>query len=196
MFNAIVKEPGDATQEVVVESPYFVIKSGGYAVLEDLHKRGVGVRVLTNSLASTDASYAVGALYPWLGSLAETGLTLSAYGGKPLPGQSTDLGGGKPRWGLHAKRGVIDGDTTLLGTYNMDPRSANLNSELMVVCRGQRELAAEVLASIAAREAASVRVIERGKIVHRSGLLGESPLKQRFRFLLEMPIANLFDFLL
>ena len=74
---------------------------------------------------------------------------------QPLPSQSTNLGGGTPRWGLHAKRGVIDGDTTLLGTYNIDPRSANLNSELMLVCRGQKELAAEVLASIAAREAAS-----------------------------------------
>jgi len=196
VFNAIVEEVGRATQEVVVESPYFVIKSGGYAVLEDLHTRGVGVRVLTNSLASTDASYAVGALYPRLGPLAKTGLTLSAYGGKPLPGQSTDLGGGKARWGVHSKRGVIDGGTTLLGTYNIDPRSANLNSELMVVCRGQPELAAEVLASIAAREAASVRVIERGTIVQRSALLGESPLRQRIRFLLEMPLANLFDFLL
>ena len=196
VFNAIVEELRDATQDVVVESPYFVIKKGGYAVLEDLHTRGVGVRVVTNSLASTDASYAVGALYPWLGSLADTGLTLSAYGGKPLPAQSTDLGGGHARWGLHAKRGVIDGDTVLLGTYNIDPRSANLNSELMVVCRGQRELAAEVMASIAAREAASVRVIERGTIVRRAGLLGAAPLKQRFRFLLEMPIANLFDFLL
>jgi putative cardiolipin synthase len=154
------------------------------------------VRVLTNSLASTDADYAVAALYPWLGSLASTGLTLSAYGGKPLPVQSTDLGGGKPRWGVHSKRGVIDGDTTLLGTYNIDPRSANLNSELMFVCRGQPELAAEVLASIAAREAASSKVIERGTIVQRSALLGDSPLMQRIRFLLEMPIANLFDFLL
>jgi len=196
VFNAIVEELGHARHDVVVESPYFVIKSGGYAVLADLHKRGVGVRVVTNSLASTDASYAVGALYPWLGSLADTGLTLSAYGGQSLPAQSTDLGGGTPRWGLHAKRGVIDGDTTLLGTYNMDPRSANLNSELMVVCRGQKALAAEVLASIAAREAASVRVIERGRIVQRSGLLGVSPFTQRFRFLLEMPLANLFDFLL
>jgi len=165
-------------------------------VLEDLHKRGVRVRVLTNSLASTDADYAVAALYPWLGSLAETGLTLSAYGGQALPGQSTDLGGGKARWGLHSKRGVIDGDTTLLGTYNIDPRSANLNSELMFVCRGQKELAAEVLASIAAREAASVRVIDGGTIVQRSALIGTSPLTQRIRFLLEMPIANLFDFLL
>ena len=196
VFNAIVEELSRATQEAVVESPYFVIKSGGYAVLEDLHTRGVRVRVLTNSLASTDASYAVAALYPWLGSLADTGLTLSAYGGKPLPVQSTDVGGGHARWGVHSKRGVIDGETTLLGTYNMDPRSANLNSELMLVCRGQQELAAEVLASIAAREAVSGRVIERGTIVHRSALLGDSPLRQRLRFLLEMPVANLFDFLL
>ena len=66
----------------------------------------------------------------------------------------------------------------------------------MLVCRGQKELAAEVLASIAAREAVSGRVIERGTIVHRAALLGDSPLKQRLRFLLEMPVANLFDFLL
>src|SRR5688572_9703188 len=104
VFTAIVKELGDAKKEVVVESPYFVIKSGGYAVLEDLHKRGVHVRVLTNSLASTDASYAVAALYPWLGSLADTGLTLSAYRGAPLPSQGTNLRGGTPRWGLHSKR--------------------------------------------------------------------------------------------
>ena len=59
-----------------------------------------------------------------------------------------------------------------------------------------KDLAAEVLASIAAREAASMKVIERGTIVQRSALLGNAPLKQRIRFLLEMPIANLFDFLL
>jgi len=196
VFNAIVEELSRAKEEAVVESPYFVIKSGGYAVLEDLHKRGVRVRVLTNSLASTDASYSVAALYPWLGSLADTGLTLSAYGGAPLPSQGINLAGGTPRWGVHSKRGVIDGETTLLGTYNMDPRSANLNSELMLVCRGQRALAAEVLASIAAREAAAGKVIERGTIVQRSALLGSSPLTHRIRFLLEMPIANLFDFLL
>jgi cardiolipin synthase C len=195
VFNAIVDELGRAKREAVVESPYFVIKSGGYAALEDLHHRGVHVRVLTNSLASTDASYAVAALYPRLGSLADTGLTLFAYNGQPSPGQSTDIGGSS-RWGVHSKRGVIDSETTLLGTYNMDPRSANLNSELMFVCRGQHALAAEVLASIAAREALSAGVIERGTIVHRSALLGDSRLTQRLRFLLEMPIANLFDFLL
>jgi putative cardiolipin synthase len=112
------------------------------------------------------------------------------------PRRAPISGGGTPRWGVHSKRGVIDGETTLLGTYNIDPRSANLNSELMLVCRGQKDLAAEVLASIAAREAASGKVIERGTIVQRSALLGSSPLTHRIRFLLEMPIANLFDFLL
>jgi putative cardiolipin synthase len=196
VFNAVVEELGRATGEAVVESPYFVIKSGGYAVLEDLHNRGVHVRVLTNSLVSTDASYAVAALYPRIGSLADAGLTLSAYRGQPSPGQSSDIGGGSARWGVHSKRGVIDGHTTLLGTYNVDPRSANLNSELMFVCRGQPGLAADVLASIAAREAMSGRVIERGRIVQRTALIGDSRLTQRLRFLLEMPIANLFDFLL
>ena len=64
VFNAIVEELGRAKHEAVVESPYFVIKSGGYAVLEDLHKRGVNVRVLTNSLASTDASVLRGRALP------------------------------------------------------------------------------------------------------------------------------------
>jgi len=196
VFNAIVEELAAARREAVVESPYFVIKGGGYAVLEDLHRRGVRLRVLTNSLNSTDATYAVAALYPWLGSLADTGLTLSAYSGAALPQQSTDVGGAPTRWGVHSKRGVIDGETTLVGTYNMDPRSANLNSELMLVCRGQPALAAEVLASIAAREAVAHRVIDRGTIVGRAALLGESPLRQRLRFLVEMPVANLFSFLL
>jgi hypothetical protein len=44
----------------------------------------------------------------------------------------------------------------------------------------------------AAREALPGRVIERGTIMRCSALLGDSPLTQRFRFLLEMPIANLF----
>lgn len=66
----------------------------------------------------------------------------------------------------------------------------------MIVCRGQKELATEILASIAAREALSGRVIESGAVVHRAALLGNCHIKQRLRFLLEMPIANLFDLLL
>src|SRR5260221_582800 len=44
----------DVTRELVIISPYFVPGPAGLATLEALRKRGVGVRILTNSLASTD----------------------------------------------------------------------------------------------------------------------------------------------
>ncbi len=39
----------------------------------------------------------------------------------------------KPTFGLHAKSMVIDGVTAVVGTFNLDPRSANLNTECFVV---------------------------------------------------------------
>ena len=117
-----------ARHEVVVELPGLRDQRvAATPAPADLQNGAWACASVTNSLASTDASYSVGALYPWLGSLADTGSSRSPHmAGQSLPAQSTDLGGGTPRWGLHAKRGVIYGDTTLLGTYNMDPRSANL----------------------------------------------------------------------
>jgi phosphatidylserine/phosphatidylglycerophosphate/cardiolipin synthase-like enzyme len=38
-----------------------------------------------------------------------------------------------PIFGLHAKTMVIDGHITVIGTFNLDPRSANLNTECLVV---------------------------------------------------------------
>ena len=38
-----------------------------------------------------------------------------------------------PVFGLHAKSMVIDGKTTVIGTFNLDPRSANLNTECATI---------------------------------------------------------------
>ena len=48
---------------------------------------------------------------------------------------------------LHAKSAVIDGRTVLVGSYNIDPRSQNLNAEAMCVADDE-ELARQLLASI------------------------------------------------
>jgi phosphatidylserine/phosphatidylglycerophosphate/cardiolipin synthase-like enzyme len=74
---------------------------------------------------------------------------------------------------VHAKRGVIDGETTLLGTYNLDPRSANINSELMLMCRGQKELAAEVLR---ASSRAKPRPAESSSAAHSSSVRPSSEI--------------------
>ncbi|HLC83757.1 MAG TPA: phospholipase D-like domain-containing protein, partial [Bacteroidia bacterium] len=38
-----------------------------------------------------------------------------------------------PIFGLHAKSMVIDGEITVIGTFNLDPRSANLNTECISI---------------------------------------------------------------
>jgi putative cardiolipin synthase len=39
----------------------------------------------------------------------------------------------KPTFGLHAKSMIVDGKITVIGTFNLDPRSANLNTECISV---------------------------------------------------------------
>ena len=41
-------------------------------------------------------------------------------------------------FGLHAKSMVIDGKTTVIGTFNFDPRSANLNTECIVIIHSEK----------------------------------------------------------
>ena len=52
-----------------------------------------------------------------------------------------------PVFGLHAKSMVIDGEIVFIGTFNLDPRSANLNTEVGMLAR-DRELARQVTESI------------------------------------------------
>jgi len=44
----------------------------------------------------------------------------------------------QPIFGLHAKSMVIDGKTTVIGTFNLDPRSANLNTECIVIVNSEQ----------------------------------------------------------
>ena len=50
----------------------------------------------------------------------------------------------KPIFGLHAKSMVADGKITVIGTFNLDPRSANLNTECVAIIYSDR-IAKEVL---------------------------------------------------
>ena len=196
VFATISEIGAAARQEVWVESPYFVIKDDGHALMVQMRGNGARIRVLTNSLHSTDAFYTVASLYSKRAWIAGSGIELFAYGGA-APRRLPDAAPGRAaRWGIHSKRAVIDGHTVVVGTYNVDPRSANLNSELIVVCRDQPELAAAVLASIAERAQQAVRVMADGAVTDEEALFGESSLRQRLYLYLSIPLAWLFDFLL
>nr|WP_241024718.1 phospholipase D family protein [Burkholderia sp. Ac-20365] len=123
-----------AQTEFLITSPYFVPHQAGVDALGELTKRGVSVKVLTNSLAATDAIAVQAGYSPYRVPLLERGVELYEF--KPTPGDeppTAGLFGSRSKASLHAKTYVIDRNTLVIGSMNLDPRSAHLNTELALV---------------------------------------------------------------
>ena len=117
-------------EELLVELPYFVLPAGAQATVKALHERNVRVRVLTNSLASNDMLPAHSGYAKTRRRLLENGMEL--YELRPdtdafRPGWS--LLSGRSRAALHAKAMAFDGEAVFIGSFNLDPRSAAINTE-------------------------------------------------------------------
>jgi putative cardiolipin synthase len=117
-------------QELLVESPYFVLPAGAQATVKALQARNVRVRVLTNSLASNDMLPAHSGYAKTRRRLLENGMEL--YELRPdtdafRPGWS--LLSRRSRAALHAKAMAFDGEAVFIGSFNLDPRSAVINTE-------------------------------------------------------------------
>ncbi|MGI9327561.1 MAG: phospholipase D-like domain-containing protein [Pseudomonadales bacterium] len=193
VYGAITEVLGGAQSQVIAESPYFVLREDGLNALRSLTERGVALTVLTNSLHSTDAYYTVGPLYFSLHTLADAGLRLFAYTGQAP--QTTAQFPGSKRWGVHSKRAVIDDHTVMIGTYNIDPRSANLNAEMMIVCYDSPSLATQMAIDLNSRIANAEPVVDRGE-VQSSNLIGAANWRSLALMGLVTPVASLFNVLL
>ncbi len=142
-----------ARSSIAIQSPYLVTTELGRSVFRDAVRRGVEVRILTNSLASTDNLEAFSGYQRDREELLQTGVRLFEF--RPDAVERTTIMTGAlaealdqpPIFGLHAKSMVIDGHITVVGTFNLDPRSANLNTECVTVIRSDR-IAAGVLAGM------------------------------------------------
>jgi cardiolipin synthase C len=132
-----------AKQELIVISPYFVPGQDGVALFAKLVGEGVHIRILTNSLASTDSPLVHNGYSHYRVALLKLGIELSEV--RP------ELGQKRARFhpfrsstaSLHAKALVIDQKTVFIGSMNMDARSAYTNSELGLVIRSA-EIARQV----------------------------------------------------
>jgi putative cardiolipin synthase len=104
-------------------------------LLVELARRGVKVRVLTNSLASSDESVVHAGYMKRRRDLLLAGVAL--YELKPTANKQAlhvkgRFGAGKVS-GLHAKTYAVDGARIFVGSFNFDQRSARLNTEMGVV---------------------------------------------------------------
>ena len=117
-------------EELLAESPYFVLPARAQATVKALHERNVRVRVLTNSLASNDMLLAHSGYAKTRRRLLENGMEL--YELRPdtdafRPGWSL-LSGRSPA-ALHTKAMAFDREAVFIGSFNLDPRSAVINTE-------------------------------------------------------------------
>ncbi len=145
-LDALAPKPA---RELLVVAPYFVPGTQGVAAFGARVRDGVAVRILTNSLTSSDVLAAQAGYAKYRPALLEAGVTL--YELKPTgPGRDgpvriRDALGGGSRAALHEKSFVIDRRTVFVGSLNLDPRSVRVNTEVGVLVLSEA-LAGEVAA--------------------------------------------------
>lgn len=132
--------------EFLMTSPYFVPQDDGVKYFADLVRRGIDVKILTNSLASTDVVIAHIGYTPYRAALVESGIKL--YEMKPVGNKRPKqrlFGASAPAYAaLHTKVYVMDRKDVMIGSFNFDPRSIELNTEIALVIHS-REIADQMI---------------------------------------------------
>ncbi len=130
-----------AKRSIDIQSPYLITTEQSRKLFADAVKRGVKVRILTNSLSSTDNLEAFSGYQKSREALLKTGVQIFEM--RPDAKKRYEIMTGAlqqklnyaPVFGLHAKSMVVDGSITVVGTFNLDPRSSNLNTECITIVR-------------------------------------------------------------
>ena len=136
---------GRPSNELLLVSPYFVPGREGADALLAIAARGVKVSILTNSLAATDVAPVYAGYSKYREELLRGGVRLYELKPTALPsveererrlgsgGTGGSSGGGSSGASLHAKTFAVDRQRVFVGSFNLDPRSARLNTEMGVV---------------------------------------------------------------
>ncbi len=143
----------NAKKSIAIQTPYLITTKLSQQIFAEAVARGVEIKILTNSLASTDNLEAFASYQTDRKKLLKTGIQIFEF--KPDAAERAKIMTGvlqktlakKPIFGLHAKTMVIDEKITVIGTFNLDPRSANLNTECVVIMHSNK-IAKKVLKGI------------------------------------------------
>ncbi|WP_332686732.1 phospholipase D family protein, partial [Bosea sp. (in: a-proteobacteria)] len=125
-----------ARSELNIISPYFIPGPKGAPAFAAMAQRGIKVSVLTNSLAATDVVAVHGAYANYRKTLLKSGVIL--YELRPeIVREGPSLFGSRGA-SLHTKAFTVDGKAGFVGSFNFDPRSASLNTEMGVIFSDER----------------------------------------------------------
>jgi cardiolipin synthase C len=168
-LESIVELASAGTTEFLMVSPYFVPQKEGSEWLAELVRKGMRVRVLTNSLASNDVVAVHAGYRRYRKGLLQSGVEL--YELKPVGGKRPRqrlFGSRAVRTNLHSKVYVIDRRDVVTGSFNFDPRSFDLNTEICLVIHST-EIAAQVVKmfdeSISPKTSYRLALDKKGRVV-------------------------------
>ncbi len=123
------------TKELLIFSPYFVPGKTGTRFLCNLSKKGVVVRILTNSLASTDVGIVHSGYAKYRKTLLRAGVELYEINDTSRAKKDTAAkdNSSSSKASLHAKTFVLDREKAFIGSFNLDPRSMVENTEIGIM---------------------------------------------------------------
>ncbi len=122
-----------AAREVLIVSPYFVPRKSGIEAFSNMQRRGVDVTIVTNSLAANNQFTVHGGYAPSRKPLLKNGVQIFEVrpDAEVLGTEYVDSDNGRAT--LHTKAFIVDRERVFIGSFNFDPRSANINTEMGVI---------------------------------------------------------------
>lgn len=114
----------NAQSDVNIISPYLIPTEELFNIFKDLLARNVRVRIITNSLRSTDNLFAQAGYRQVKPYLINLGIEIYEYEGPDT---------------IHAKTVVVDNEIAMIGTFNIDPRSAYINREIAIFVKNDEQ---------------------------------------------------------
>ncbi len=143
VIEGVVRWLNTARRRIKMVSPYFIPSQGAVESLAYARRLGLDVLLVTNSLASTDEPFVYFAYWSRVKALLAAGVRIEELS-PSLSVKRQRLGlFGHRQGALHMKNAVVDDREVFLGSMNLDPRSAKLNTELGLIIESP-EMAAQL----------------------------------------------------
>ena len=191
-------------EKLYVESPYFIVEDKpAFHQMANLKSKNISAVLLTNSLASTDAFYVAANFYPqtsFYQKLADSKMYIysgdTPVGIKRIKNENGEYLTKNATWGIHSKTFVFNDTDFAIGTFNVDPRSANLNSEMMMFCEGSKTVADYVKNDIFNRIDQSTMIDKNGELANGKSIFDGVGILKQIKFFAAILPSDWFSYLL
>ncbi|WP_426243198.1 phospholipase D family protein [Psychrobacter sp. TWP2-1-2] len=160
---------GSPTKKLTIISSYFVPTKDGVNTLVQLAEAGIEIKILTNSFDATDVTAVHSGYSQWRPNLLRAGVKiyeLKSTASEEKRENKLWKARSQSSTSLHAKTFAVDDYQVFIGSYNVDPRSANINTEMGVIINDD-ELAKQLHGALSddlLNQAYEVKLSDNGKL--------------------------------